>query len=168
MKLTEQKAAYAAENHGLVYSFLKEHGLPEDEYYDTVIFAFLNCVIKDTGGDFKTHAYKAMEMSVSAAEKSLAEEAKTVSLYDTADFGRTFEESLADERDEITELLERIRLKELLSCFERNERIAVKLLLDGFSLTEIARELQKSGPETQRLIHGIRLKTVSALAPNAA
>ena len=168
MKLTEEKAAFAAENHGLVYSFLKEHGLPEDEYYDTVIFAFLNCVIKDTGGDFKARAYKAMEMSVSAVEKSLAEEANTVSLYDTADFGRTFEESLADERDEITELLERIRLKELLSCFEKNERIAVKLLLDGFSLTEIARKLQKSGPETQKLIHGIRLKTVSALTPNAA
>lgn len=168
MKLTEEKAAFAAENHGLVYSFLKEHGLPEDEYYDTVIFAFLNCVIKDTGGNFKDRAYKAMEMSVSAAEKSLAEDVKTVSLYDTADFGRTFEESLADERDEITELLERIRLKELLSCFERNERIAVKLLLDGFTLTEIARRLEKSGPETQRLIHGIRLKTVSALTPNAA
>ena len=168
MKLTEEKAAFAAENHGLVYSFLKEHGLPEDEYYDTVIFAFLNCVIKDTEGDFKARAYKAMEMSVSAVEKSLAEDAKTVSLYDTADFGRTFEESLADERDEITELLERIRLKELLSCFERNERIAVKLLLDGFTLTEIARRLEKSGPETQRLIHGIRLKTVSALTPNAA
>ena len=168
MKLTKQKAAFAAENHGLVYSFLKEHGLPEDEYYDTVIFAFLNCVIKDTEGNFKARAYKAMEMSVSAAEKSLAEEANTVSLYDTADFGRTFEESLADERDEITELLERIRLKELLSCFERNERIAVKLLLDGFTLTEIARRLEKSGPETQRLIHGIRLKTVSALTPNAA
>ena len=168
MKLTEEKAAFAAENHGLVYSFLKEHGLPEEEYYDTVIFAFLNCVIKDTEGNFKARAYKAMEMSVSAAEKSLAKEAMTLSLYDPVYFGRTFEESLADERDEITELLERIRLKELLSCFERNERIAVKLLLDGFSLTEIARELQKSGPETQRLIHGIRLKTVSALTPNAA
>ena len=168
MKLTEQKAAFAAENHGLVYSFLKEHGLPEDEYYDTVIFAFLNCVIKDTEGNFKARAYKAMEMSVSAAEKNLAKEAKTVSLYDTADFGRTFEESLADERDEITELLERIRLKELLSCFEKNERTAVKLLLDGFTLTEIAHKLQKSGPETQKLIHGIRLKTVSALTPNAA
>ena len=168
MKLTKQKAAFAAENHGLVYSFLKEHGLPEDEYYDTVIFAFLNCVIKDTEGNFKARAYKAMEMSVSAEEKNLAKEAKTVSLYDTADFGRTFEESLADERDEITELLERIRLKELLSCFEKNERTAVKLLLDGFTLTEIARRLEKSGPETQRLIHGIRLKTVSALTPNAA
>ena len=168
MKLTEEKAAFAAENHGLVYSFLKEHGLPEDEYYDTVVFAFLNCVIKDTEGDFKARAYKAMKMSVIAAEKSLAKEAKTVSLYDTADFGRTFEESLADKRDEITELLECIRLKELLSCFERNERIAVKLLLDGFTLTEIAHKLQKSGPETQRLIHGIRLKTVSALTPNAA
>ena len=67
MKLTEEKAAFAAENHGLVYSFLKEHGLPEDEYYDTVVFAFLNCVIKDTEGDFKARAYKAIKMSVSAA-----------------------------------------------------------------------------------------------------
>ena len=60
MRLTEEKSAFAAENHGLVYSFLKERGLPEDEYYDTVIFAFLDCVIKDTGGDFKTRAYAEM------------------------------------------------------------------------------------------------------------
>ena len=44
----------AVENHGLVYSFFKERNLPEDKYYDTVIFAFLDCVIKNTDVDFKT------------------------------------------------------------------------------------------------------------------
>ena len=36
MSLTEEKSAFAAANHGLVHSFLKERELPEDEYYDTV------------------------------------------------------------------------------------------------------------------------------------
>lgn len=48
MTLTKEKAAFAAEQHETVTQFLKERGLDPDEYYDTVVFAFLDCVIKDT------------------------------------------------------------------------------------------------------------------------
>ena len=45
MILTEEKAAFAAENHGVIMQYLKERRLSPDEYYDTVVFAFLDCVI---------------------------------------------------------------------------------------------------------------------------
>ena len=42
--LTEQESAFAAENHSLIFRFLRRKGLPEDEYYDVVVFGFLNGV----------------------------------------------------------------------------------------------------------------------------
>ena len=108
MRLTEEKSAFAAENHRLVYSFLKERGLPEDEYYDTVIFAFLDCVIKDTDGDFKTRAYAAMDKAVALADSR--KEENIISLFCNDDYYRSVEETLADETDEAAALLERIRL----------------------------------------------------------
>ena len=44
--LTEQESAFAAENHSLIFRFLRRKGLPEDEYYDVVVFGFLNGVKK--------------------------------------------------------------------------------------------------------------------------
>ena len=109
MRLTEEKSAFAAENHGLVYSFLKERMLPEDEYYDTVIFAFLDCVIKDTGGDFKTRAYAAMDKAVALADSR--KEENIISLFCNDDYYRSVEETLGFEPAEIS-----FRLKK--SCYE--------------------------------------------------
>lgn len=161
MSLTEEKSAFAAANHGLVHSFLKERELPEDEYYDTVIFAFLDCVIKNTDGDFKARAYAAM---AKAADDSSAEwEPHTVSFSDTPDFIRTVEETLADGRDNISELLERIRMKQLLAFFEKNERETVALLLEGFTPAEISFRLKKSCTELEGIMNNIRAKAAAIL-----
>ena len=39
--LTKEQQAFATDHHGLVYKFLNENHLPEDEFYDVVIFAYL-------------------------------------------------------------------------------------------------------------------------------
>ena len=44
--LTEQESAFAAEHHSLIYRFLSKKGLSEDEYYDIVVFGYLNGVRK--------------------------------------------------------------------------------------------------------------------------
>ena len=42
--LTPEQRLFAAENHDLVYAFLKEKNLPESDFYDIVIFGFLRAV----------------------------------------------------------------------------------------------------------------------------
>lgn len=165
MTLTKEKAAFAAEQHETVTQFLKERGLDADEYYDTVVFAFLDCVIKDTKGDFKQRAYAAMDKTV--ADLKAENEEKVISLFCNDDYYRTVEETLADERDGIAELLERIRIEQLLSAFEQNEREVLALLLDGFKLTEISFRLQKSLCELDNIMQNIRTKTAGIL-PAAA
>ncbi len=42
-KLTGAQKEFAAENHGLVFDFLKSKGL-DDDFYDVVIFRFLRAL----------------------------------------------------------------------------------------------------------------------------
>lgn len=42
--LTKEQQEFAAEHHGLVYKFLNDNHLPEDEFYDVVIFPYLKAV----------------------------------------------------------------------------------------------------------------------------
>ena len=44
--LCSEERIMAEENHYLVLSFLRKHGLPENEYYDVVIFRYLLAVKK--------------------------------------------------------------------------------------------------------------------------
>ena len=164
MILTEEKAAFAAKHHGVIMQYLKERRLSPDEYYDTVVFAFLDCVI--SGKDnFKKRAYAAMD---NAVDGLMAEnEEKVISLYQNDDYYRIVAETLADEHDGITELLERIQIAELLSAFEQNEREVLALLLDGFKLTEISFRLRKSLCELDSIMQNIRTKTAGIL-PAAA
>ena len=41
---TKEEQQFAEENHNLVYAFLNEKKLPEDEYYDVVVFGYLHAV----------------------------------------------------------------------------------------------------------------------------
>ena len=164
MILTEEKAAFAAKHHGVILQYLKERGLSPDEYYDTVVFAFLDCVI--SGKDnFKKRAYAAMDRAVAAVKAE--SEGNIISLFCNDDYYRTVAETLAGEHDSITELLERIQISELLGAFEQNEREVLALLLDGFKLTEISFRLQKSLCELDNIMQNIRTKTAGIL-PAAA
>lgn len=164
MILTEEKAAFAAEHHGVITQYLKERRLSPDEYYDTVVFAFLDCVI--SGKDnFKKRAYAAMDKTV--ADLKAENEEKVISLYQNDDYYRTVEETLKDETDGVTELLERIRIEELLKLFAQNEREVLTLLLDGFNISEISFSLKRSVPELESTMRSIRIKAAGIL-PAAA
>ena len=43
--MTEEQRRYAAENHDLIYRFLREKGWSVDEYYDVAAFGYLTAVI---------------------------------------------------------------------------------------------------------------------------
>jgi len=45
-KLTEEQKEYAEGHHGLVYAFLNRLGLDADEFYDVVVFGYLNAVME--------------------------------------------------------------------------------------------------------------------------
>lgn len=52
--LTSEEQHFAAENHDLIYRFLQTMGLPEDKYYDIIVFGFLKAV-KEHFAEAKSH-----------------------------------------------------------------------------------------------------------------
>jgi RNA polymerase sigma-70 factor (ECF subfamily) len=85
---TEAERAYAEENHGLVFSFFNRKGFDETEWYDVVVFGYLNTVqeyIRNPGRIrcFSTIAYYRMQQMVAEEIKYQSREKRsgaTVSL----------------------------------------------------------------------------------------
>lgn len=122
MILTEEKAAFAAEHHGVILQYLKERGLSTDEYYDTVVFAFLDCVI--SGKDnFKKRAYAAMDRAVAAVKAE--SEGNIISLFCNDDCYRTVAETLADELNRALKISEHTlkALKETEPEYKRKSEV---------------------------------------------
>lgn len=61
--ITPEQEQLAQDNHPLIYSFLKKHNLPEDEFYDIVAIGFMKAVRafdSNRGIKFATFAYRCM------------------------------------------------------------------------------------------------------------
>lgn len=63
MKLTPAQQQLVEDNHNLIYGFLREYNLPQDEYYDLAAIGLCKaakCFNKDKGSKFSCYAYLVM------------------------------------------------------------------------------------------------------------
>lgn len=164
--LNNEQAVFAAENHELIYQFLNSRRLPENEYYDTVVFAFLECVMQSCDGNFKERAFTAMDNAVSTCQKD--EVPETISLSDYMDSFRTVEDTLFAQNDEINDLLERMDTEALLTSFNEIEQEILILLLNGFCFTEIAFRLKQTASQLSYTLAQIKAKAGNKSLPTAA
>ena len=76
--LTDEQRRYAAENHGLIYRFLREKGWSADEYYDVVALGYLAAVMQYLSNPklhsyaFSTIAWRKMKQSVANQQRAEA------------------------------------------------------------------------------------------------
>lgn len=161
--LSKNQSIFAAENHGLIYEFLNSRHLSEDEFYDIAALAYLESIPENECSDFRQIAFEAMDKAVNAAVNTGATE---ISIYELADAYRTYEEVLADENDQIGELLNEIAVKEQISCLEPTEKQMVSLILQGFCLKDITVYLHKNLCELNFMLDGIikKLSVADCLA----
>lgn len=84
--LTAKEREFAAENHGLIYSFLNKYRLSIDDWYDVVIFAYLTSVRKWLSQpdlykwSFSTIAFSMMRAYVGNERKKQKQQIQTISL----------------------------------------------------------------------------------------
>lgn len=82
--LTKEQQEFAAEHHGLVYKFLNDNHLPDDEFYDVVIFGYLKAVRDYFSREvlrqysFATIAWRAMSRNLSNHFKTQARKSATL------------------------------------------------------------------------------------------
>lgn len=147
--LTPEQGTFAAENHGLVLKFLNENHLSEDEYYDIVIFGYLEAV-KDyltktnlRRYSFTTIAWRYMSRSVYNQQRSNARHnhhANIVSIHsDLCANGLSLEQLVPYEHDVMAELETQLLLHELAGMITKEQMQMVRMRNAGYDIREIAR-----------------------------
>lgn len=147
--LTPEQGTFAAENHGLVLKFLNENHLPEDEYYDIVIFGYLQAV-KDyfcrpdmSQYSFSTIAWKEMRGAISNHNRKQIQKkrkADVISIHSGLYAGGLpLEHSVPYGHDVMAELETQLLLHELAGMITKEQMQMVRMRNDGYDIREIAR-----------------------------
>lgn len=146
--MTELERVFAEENHMLVYRFLRANGLSEDEYYDIVIFGYLQAVqeylaAKETQKyQFSTVAWRKMDCAVKDHRRYLESKKRsafTVSIHDPVSEGSTrkWEDILHDDCNALKKLQAEMVLHSL--ALTPKERRITKMRQNGESMHSISK-----------------------------
>lgn len=139
--LSPEESALAAEQFGQVYAFLAENDLPEDVYYDYALDGFLKAVrqyFREPGKNFKEAAWTCMSKECSAYEERQYSLPPVLSFCESDRSAYTLEETVANARDTLEEVIASLALEETMAGFDEVQRRIVKLLYAGYSHMDIA------------------------------
>ena len=162
---TKKEQRFAEENHDLVYAFLNEKKLSEDEYYDVVVFGYL-CAIQEyfenkrlSKYKFSTLAWKRMQHVLIDHYKYLSSpkrNAHVISLDEPIDSedGLCIEDMISYD-DFMSELREELLMHELARQLPKREMRIVRMKVRGCKMHEIARAERLTFQEINRLLDNI-------------
>jgi hypothetical protein len=157
--LTTEQQAFAAENHDLVYSFLHAKRLPEDEFYDVVIFGYLRAVQRYFTQPglrryaFSTIAWRAMNCEAGHHREREAR-IRTISLEAMACGHRYSAGPGAGlETDRVMDALENVFFWDAVSGSLSEEHADIlRLTAEGYTPREIAESRQRPLRDTIELV----------------
>ena len=161
--LTMEEQFFATQNHNLVYAFLREKELPEDVFYDVVIFGYIRAVQEYVSGmrfrvySFSTIAWKRMESSVSNYCRYLAAPVRSASMVSMFSPMRTntevtWEDALSEKDDLMIQFETRQLLRELAEKLSEQEMKIICLKVAGYKMHEIAKREHLTFQEINRLL----------------
>lgn len=164
--LTPEQRLFAAEHHGLVYAFLKEKNLPENEYYDIVIFGFLRAVRRyftETALSeykFSTIAWNCMYVDLCNHFKAQHRQKRTATVISIhiskSDNGLPLEETIGSPDELMQQLETRLLLHDLANHVSRQQMDMVRLRTSGYSDRDIARKHNISRDQVRKLLSEVR------------
>lgn len=170
--LSPQESAFAAEHFPLVYAFLNENELSEDVYYDSAINGFLKAVKHSfTSSDtcnFAEVAKAFMSQECEQYDTMADSEPRILSFSECYESAYAFEETIADIKNTMDEAISSIAIADTMQSFTESQQEIVRLLMDGYSFSDIASMLTLSLNALREEICSIQQKTMYSPLMNAA
>lgn len=162
---TKEEQRFAEENHDLVYAFLNEKSLSEDEYYDVVVFGYLHAVQmhkrdKKFGKyKFSTLAWKQMQGELANYYKYISSPkrcATVISLDEPLDGedGLCVADTISYD-DIMSELKEELLMHELAKKLSPRAMRIVRMKVRGDKMHEIAKAERLTFQEINRVLDSI-------------
>lgn len=165
--LTMEQKLFAAENHGLVYKFLRENHLPEDEFYDAIIFGYLRAVRRYFTErnlheySFSTIAWNCMRVDLyNHNQKKLRQKrnAEVISIHLIPHEGSLpLEETLSKPDELMLQLETELLLHDLAKHISRNQMDMVRLKSGGYGIREIAKSKKVTMKQVKETLENVRL-----------
>ena len=164
--LTCEQSIFAAENHNLVYKFLNENNLPENEYYDIVIFGYLKAV-RDyltqpslQKYTFATICWRIMSRSLFnyyKAQRSGKRNAQTISIHVSPyEDGLPLEQTIPAPDTLMLRIETDLLLHDLASRVSRQQMDMVRLKTSGYGNREIAQKQNISMKRVRELLDEVK------------
>lgn len=168
--LTPEQRIFAAQNHDLVFKFLQRKNLPIDEYYDIVIFGYLNSIHRFyTNPELAAHtfgniAWKGMQNSLynyTRAKTCQKRSAEVCSIHamlypDSQSDDITLEETLPVYDDMLQQLDATLLLHDLAKRVSKQQMEIVRLKSSGYNLQDIATHQNTSTKRIRKLLEEVR------------
>lgn len=164
--LTAEQRDFAASHHSLVYKFLNENRLSEDEFYDVVIFGYLRAVKRYLSEPilqqykFTTIAWSCMRVDLFNFYKSNRRQKRNVEMLSIhiglGPDSYPLEETVAG-HDALMEQLETsLLLHELAGKISRQQMDMVRMKTYGYNLREISRRQKTPMSRVKELLEEVR------------
>lgn len=164
--MTFEQNEFATIHHNLIYKFLNYYHLPEDEYYDIVVFGYLKAVNDYFAKEhlrsysFATIAWKDMAKQLSNYYKSQTRQkrkAYVISLQESPySNGLPLEEILPAEDELMKQLETRLLLHDLAARISEQQMDIVRLKYNGYNIREIAMHQNLPLKRVQRLLKEVQ------------
>lgn len=167
-KLTEAQQDFAAENHELVFAFLRDKKVPVDEFYDIVIFGYLKAVqnycerpdLREYS--FGTIAFNQMRCVLNHhfISRTIAKRNAVVfSLNAPTDYGLDLNEAVTVPASEIYEALEAQETWEAIKPIAKPEELeALELRVMGYNGQEIGDMFHLSRNTISKRLRNLRAR----------
>ncbi|MDD4510505.1 MAG: ECF-type sigma factor [Oscillospiraceae bacterium] len=165
--LTKKQREFATKWHNLIYTFLNEKGLSEEDYYDIVVFGFLRAVKEYVSKpalqrySFSTIAWKKMDSALINHFQSMSCQKRngyTISLHTLTYGGEPvrLEEVISAPDQLMMQLETELLLHDLAQRATRQQMAVVHMRSAGYNVREIARTQSISMKKVQELLGEIR------------
>lgn len=164
--LTPEQSLFAAEHHGLVYAFLNDKHLPENEFYDVIIFGYIDAVRRYFTEphlqqySFGTIAWGGMHGALANYSRTMQRQKRTATVISIhisrSDNGLPLEETIGSPDELMQQLETRLLLHDLASHVSRQQMDMVRLRTSGYSDRDIARKHNISRDQVRKLLSEVR------------
>ena len=164
--MTDEQRRLAEANHDLVGAFLRENKLPEEQFYDVVIFGYL-CAVQQycenpnlkKRYNFTTVAWKKMTRELTDHYKYLLKAKRsgiTVSLHESICEGSDlcWEDVLHDDGDILKDLQMELILHELAARLPKREMRIIRRKINGDKMHDIAKAEKMTFRDINTLLAG--------------
>ena len=167
-EMTPLQRQFAEEHQDTVFRFLSHKNLSAEDYYDIVIFGYLQAVQEYDENpalarfQFNTIAWTKMSDCLGkhfSYENKPKRKAHTVSIHTYTSGGLTLDEILPDRRRDLqAQTADRLFTMEVLSCLTETERQMVHMKADGLTYREIAERLSTTVGGINGRFHRMRVR----------